>query len=79
MEITRDTIVQIHNEGIYTITYIVEFEKDTVKQISYNLRRPSGRITDPTPGAAEGSTISYPNSCVWCKFSKVSPHCMWLN
>jgi hypothetical protein len=46
-------------------TTILEFEhilnKDTIKQIAANLRRPAGRIPDSNPGAAAGATIPTPS------------------
>ena len=57
MGIRRDTFVQIQNEGIYTITDLVDFDKDTINKISDNLRRTSGRIEDPNLGATAGDII----------------------
>ena len=60
MGIPRDTFIQLQNEDISTITDLVDLDKDTIKQIADNLRRPSGWIQYPTPGAAAGATIPTP-------------------
>ena len=58
--IPQETVLQTQNKGITTITDLVDLDKDTIKQIADNLRRPGGWIQYPTPGAAAGATIPTP-------------------
>ena len=60
MGIPDETVVQLVNEGITTIEYLMDFYKDTIQQVTDSLRRPVGRIPDPTPNAAPGATIPTP-------------------
>ena len=60
MAIPLATLIQLGNEGILTVGDLVDFDKDSLAQIASNLRRPGGRIPDPTPGAAAGATIPTP-------------------
>ena len=60
MGLPADTYAQIQSEGIITVEDLSEFDDDSFKQIADNLRRPSGHIPDPPPGAAAGSTIPTP-------------------
>ena len=60
MGLPNATVVELQNEGITTVNDLVDFDKDTIKQVSENLRRPAGRIPDPDPGAAPGATIPTP-------------------
>jgi hypothetical protein len=60
MGIPNETVVQLQAEGIDTVDDLAEFDKDTIEQIAANLRRPAGRIPDPSPGAAAGATIATP-------------------
>ncbi len=55
MGIPNETVVQLQQEGITTVDDLVDFDKDTIEQISANLRRPAGRIPDPNPAAAPGA------------------------
>lgn len=47
MAIPPRTLAQLRNEGIHTVDDLSEFDKDTLKQIADNLRRPGGRVQDP--------------------------------
>ena len=58
MGIRHRTVVKLTEEGIVTISNLSEFTTECLKQISENLRRPTGQEPDPTPGAAAGATIS---------------------
>ena len=58
--IPHATRIQLQQEGILTVEDLAEFEDDAIKQIAENLRRPTGRVPDPTPGAAVGATIPTP-------------------
>ena len=52
--------MQLSHEGITIVDDLVEFDKVSIQQIVSSLRRPGGRIADPTPGAPAGSTIPQP-------------------
>jgi hypothetical protein len=60
MGIPNATTIQLQNEGISTVDDLNDFDKDTLQQVADNLRRPGGRVPDPTPGAAAGATIPTP-------------------
>jgi hypothetical protein len=60
MGIPRATVVQLVNEGISTVDDLSEFDRDSLQQVADNLRRPGGRIPDPTVGAIAGATIPTP-------------------
>ena len=60
MAIPTETRIHLQTEGINTVDDLAEFKATDLKQISENLRRPSGRIPDPTPGAPPGATIPQP-------------------
>ena len=60
MGIPNATVVQLQVEGIVTVDDLKEFDKDTMEQVTANLRRPPGRVPDPNPGAAAGATIATP-------------------
>ena len=60
MAIPAATRIQLQEEGIDTVNDLVDFDKDTLKQVADNLRRPGGRVPDPDPGAAAGATIPTP-------------------
>ena len=57
MAIPPATRTQLQEEGIDTVLDLADFDKDTLKQVADNLRRPGGRVPDPDPGAAAGATI----------------------
>ena len=60
MAIPAATVAQLANEGIATVLDLTEFDKETFKQVVDNLRNPGGRVPNPDPGAAPGSTIPRP-------------------
>lgn len=64
MAMERDTVAQLMQEGIQTVVDLIDFDEASLKQIAENLRRPAGRIPDPTignpGGAVAGSTIPCP-------------------
>ena len=60
MAIPHATVLQVSHEGIDTVSDLAEFDKSPLKQIADNLRRPGGRIADPSPGAGAGATIPTP-------------------
>ena len=60
MGIPNQTVVQLQTEGLNAIEDLAEFGKETIEGMASNLRRPAGRIPDPSPGAAEGATIPTP-------------------
>ena len=57
MGIPHRIFVKLADEGINTISDLSEFTSESLKQITENLRRPTGREPDPTVGAAVGATI----------------------
>ena len=60
MVIPDETVVQLGNEGITTVDDLMDFDKDTIQQVAESLRRPGGRIPDPTPNSAPGAKIPTP-------------------
>ena len=60
MVILDEIVVQFGNEGITTVDDLVGFHKDTIQKVSDSLRRPGGRIPDPTPNAAPWAKIPTP-------------------
>ena len=61
MGIPHATVIQLRQEGITNVDDLTDFDKDTLEQIAANLRRPAGRVQDPTPGAVRGATIPTPS------------------
>jgi hypothetical protein len=72
MAIPHATRVQLQQEGIDHDVDLADFEKDTLKQVADNLRRPGGRVPDTDPGAAAGATILTPSFVFGAKSQ------MWL-
>jgi hypothetical protein len=60
MDILHATAMQLRDEGITTVDDLIDFDKNTVAQITANLRRPAGRVADSNPGAADGATVPTP-------------------
>ena len=60
MCIPHETMVQLQHEGIQSVADLADFDKDSLQQLSDNLRKPGGRIPDHNPNAAEGATIPTP-------------------
>ena len=60
MGIPHVTMVQLQAEGITSVSDLADFNKDSLQQLADNLRRPGGRIPDPSPTAKPGSTIPTP-------------------
>jgi hypothetical protein len=64
MAMERSTVQRLAHEGIQTITDLVDFDEDSLKQVAENLRRPAGRLPDPTigqvGGAVAGATVPTP-------------------
>ena len=60
MGVQHATVVQLALEGIQTVDELADFDKEALQQLADNLRRPGGRVTNPDPGAAAGSTIPTP-------------------
>ena len=60
MAMSAATVAQLANEGISTVSDLVDFDKDSLQKIVSNLRRPGGRIPDPNPHAGLGATIPTP-------------------
>lgn len=55
MSMNGATVQQLVHEGIQTVDDLVNFDEDSLKQVAENLRRPPGRIPDPTIGQAGGA------------------------
>jgi hypothetical protein len=47
-------------EGITNVQDLAYFGKESLQQLADNLRRPGGRVPDPNPNAAPGTTIPTP-------------------
>ena len=45
--------MQLGNEGITSVDDLVDFEKENIQQVADSIRRPAGRIPDPTPKVKE--------------------------
>ena len=60
MGVQHATVVQLALEGIQTVDDLADFDKEALQQLADNLRRPGGRVPNPDPGAAAGSTIPTP-------------------
>ena len=60
MGVEHATVVQLALEGIQTVDDLADFDKEALQQLADNLRRPGGRVPNPDPGAAAGSTIPTP-------------------
>ena len=60
MGIPHATMVQIQQEGIQSVADLADFDEDSIQQLADNLRECGGRIPDPDPNAAEGTTIPTP-------------------
>ena len=57
MAIPHETRLQLQSEGMLDPNDLVDFDEDSIKSISENLRRPGGRVPDTTPSAAVGATV----------------------
>ena len=53
MGISHDTVLQLHNQGITSVADLTDFDSNTLTT-SIIL---GGRVPDPNPGAAVGTTI----------------------
>ena len=60
MGIPHTTVLQLHSEGITSVSDLADFNKDSLQQLADNLRHPGGRVPDPNPAALPGSTIPTP-------------------
>ena len=54
MGIPHATVVQMASEGIATVDDLADFDKDALKQLAENLRKPPGRIPDPNAVVPQG-------------------------
>jgi hypothetical protein len=70
MSIPHATVIQLQNEGISSVDDLTDFDKDTLQQVANSLRRPGGRIPDPTVGGAAGATIATPSFIFGAKSRK---------
>ena len=60
MRVQHATVVQLALEGIQTVDDLADFDKEALQQLVDNLQRLGGRVPNPDPGAAVGSTIPTP-------------------
>jgi hypothetical protein len=60
MGLTNETVNKLVEEGIDDPDNLSDFDKDMLKQVAENLRKPGGRIPNPDPNAPAGSTIETP-------------------
>jgi hypothetical protein len=60
MGIPNLTVAQIQADGITNVQDLANFDKESLQQLADNLRRPGGRVLDPNPNAAPGTTIPTP-------------------
>jgi hypothetical protein len=60
MGIPHPTVAQMQAEGITNVQDLADFDKESLQQLADNLRRPGGRVPDPNPNAAPGTTIPTP-------------------
>jgi hypothetical protein len=60
MGIPHPTVAQMQAEGITNVQDLADFDKESLQQMTDNLRRPGGRVPDPIPNAAPGTTIPTP-------------------
>ena len=60
MAIPQPTVAQMQNEGITTVDDLANFDKDTLKQLAENLRKPGRQVPNavgqmvPTPAFVFG-------------------------
>ena len=67
MAIPRVTTIELANEGIATVADLSEIDKESLKQIANNLRRPGGMPHD-----------RYKKRCVIGHNHPYAPICVWL-
>ena len=60
MGFPHKTMVQMHHAGIQMVADLADLEKQSLQQLTDNLRKPGGRIPDPNPNTALGATIPTP-------------------
>lgn len=60
MALPHDSYVAAQNEGITAVDDLKEFDAESLKMVAESLRNPGGRIPNPDPQAAAGSTIPRP-------------------
>ena len=60
MRVQHATVVQLALEGIQTVDDLADFDKEALQQLEDNLQSRGGRVPNPDPGAAAGSTVPTP-------------------
>ena len=60
MALPAATRIAIAQEGLEDLADLVEFDEQSLIQITDNLCRPGGRVPDPNPNASAGMTIPTP-------------------
>ena len=61
LAIPAATRAQLATEGLQTVTDLAEFDNESLKQLTENLRRPGVQIPDLNPNAAQGAMIRTPS------------------
>ena len=75
MGVQHATVVQLALERIQTVDDLADFDKEALQQLADNLRHLGGRVPNPDPGAAAGSTIPTPAFVFGAK-SQTTGYCM---
>ena len=73
MGVQHATVIQLALEGIQTVDDLTYFDKEALQQLADNLHHPGGRVPNPDPGAAAGSTIPTP-----AFFLEQNPRNIWV-
>ena len=47
MSIPHATVLQLSQEGIVSVMDLIDFDKESIKQVAEKLRRLGGRVADP--------------------------------
>ena len=67
--IPHNIVIQLVNEGIDSVDDLADFENNNISQVTENLRRSGGLLSDLNQVTAVGATIPTP-SCIF----KVTSH-----
>jgi hypothetical protein len=70
MGIPNPTVVQMQAEGITNVQDLADSDKESPQQLADSLRRPGGRVPDPNPNFAPGTTILTPTFVFGAKSQK---------
>ena len=70
MGVQHGTFVQLALEDIQAVNDLADFDKEALQQLADNLQHLGGRVPNPDPGAAVGSTIPTPAFAFGAKSQK---------